>query len=90
MGPSKTGRADALHAQAGDDRVRLPVTKRRVISQSDAARAAPIAAQQVGRDPRFIEEHVVARIAERQHVLPSATRGRHVRSALFVGVYRFF
>jgi hypothetical protein len=32
----------------------------------------------------------VARVAERLPVLPPATRGRHVRPPLFVGVYRFY
>jgi hypothetical protein len=83
-------RADAIDAQAGNDRVRLPVTERRVVPEPDAARAASIAAQEIRGDARFIEEDIVARVAEREHILPTAAGRGHVRPALFVGVYGFF
>lgn len=42
---------EAVDAERGDDRLRLPVPARRVIAQAQAARAAAIATQQIGRDP---------------------------------------
>jgi hypothetical protein len=63
---------------------------RRVITQSQPARAAPVATQQIGGDTRLVEEDVPARIVQGQRVLPLATRRGDVRSPLFVGVYRFF
>ena len=83
-------RREAVDAERGDDRLRLPVPARRVIAEAQAARAAAIATQQIGRDPRFVDEDVAARIVQRQGVLPSSPRRRDVRSPLFVGVYRFF
>jgi hypothetical protein len=55
-----------------------------------SARTAAIAAQQIGRDARFVEEDIAPRIMQRQRVLPPAARRRDVRTPLFVGVYRFF
>jgi hypothetical protein len=84
------GRREAVDAERGDDRVRLPVPAGRVIAQAQATRAAAIATQQIGRDPRFVDEDVAARIVQRQGVLLSAPRRRDVRAPLFVGVYRCF
>ena len=83
-------RVEAVHAQRGDDRVRLPVTAGRVIAEPQAARTSPIPPQQIRRDPGFVKEDVLPRIAERQPILPAAPRRGDVRPALFVGVYRFF
>ncbi len=84
------GRVQAVQPQGGDNRVRLPVPTRRVIAESQTARASPVAPQEMGRDTRFIEKDVAARIAERQPVLPAAARGGDIRAPLFVGVNRFF
>jgi hypothetical protein len=81
---------EAVHAQRGDDGVRLPVTARRVIAEPQAARTAPIPPQEIRRDPGFVQEDVLSGIAERQPVLPAATCRRDVRPALFVRVDRFF
>jgi hypothetical protein len=70
--------------------MRLPMTTRRVVMQSRARWAAPIAAQQIGRDATLIEKNVLADIAQRLPRLPLATRRRDIRTALFVGVYGFF
>jgi hypothetical protein len=70
--------------------MRLPVPAGRVIAEAHAARAAAIAAEQIGRNPRFVDENVAARIVQRQRVLPAAPRRRDIRAPLFVGVYRFF
>jgi len=83
-------RVQAIPPQRGNDRVRLPVTAGRVIAEPQAARAPPIASEQIGRDAGFIDEDVPARIAERLPVLPAAACRGDVRPALFVGVYRFF
>jgi hypothetical protein len=70
--------------------MRLPVAARRVIAESQAARAAPIAPQQIGGDPRFVDEDIGARVVDGEKVLPPPARGGDVRATLFVGVYRFF
>jgi hypothetical protein len=80
----------AARPQGGDDGVRLPVPTRRVIADPQPARTARVAPEQVGRDPRFVHEDVLPRIAQRQPVLPAATRRCYITAPLFVGVYRFF
>ena len=91
IGPSKTaGRREAVDAQRGDDRVRLPVAARRVIAQAHAAGTPPVAAQEIRRDARFVDEDVGARVVQRLGVLPPAAGGGDVRPSLLVGVYRFF
>ena len=84
------GRVEAVHAQRRDHRVRLPVAARRVIAEPQASWAAPIPSQQVGSDPRFIDEDIAAGVVDGEEVLPPPSRGRDVRAPLFVGVYRFF
>ncbi len=84
------GRREAVDAQASHHRVRLPVAARRVVMQPCAAGAAPVAAQQVGGDPRFVDEDIGPRIVQGLGVPPASTGGDDVRPALFVGVYRFF
>jgi hypothetical protein len=80
----------AINAERGDDRVRLPMSTGRVISQPETAETTAIATQQVRRDPRFIDEDVAASIMQRLRVLPVAPRGGDIRAPLFVRVYRFF
>jgi hypothetical protein len=84
------GRRQAVDAERRDDRVCLPVAVRRVIAQAHASRTPTVAAQEIRRDARFIDEDVGARIVQWLRVLPLATRRGHVRASLFVGVYRFF
>jgi hypothetical protein len=61
-----------------------------VIVQPDAARTAAIPSQQVGRHTTFIEKHVLAPVAQRLPVPPSAAISGNVGTALFVGVDGFF
>jgi hypothetical protein len=63
---------------------------RRVITEPQPARAAPVATQQIGGDTRLIEEDVPARIVQGLRILPLAPRRGDIRAPLFVGVYRFF
>ena len=83
-------RLQAVPAQRGDHGVRLPVSAGRVIAEPQAARAAAVAPQQIGRDAGFVEKDVVPGIAQRLRVVPLAARRGDVRAPLFVGVYRFF
>jgi hypothetical protein len=70
--------------------VRLPVSTRGVIADPQTARTARVAAEQIGGHAGFIDEDILARIAEGQPVLPAPARRGDVSAALFVGVYRFF
>lgn len=83
-------RREAVGAQRGDDRVRLPMTAGCVIAQPHAAETAPVSAQQIGRDAAFIEKDVLPGVAQRQPVAPTAPLSGDVGAPLFVGVYRFF
>jgi hypothetical protein len=69
--------------------VRLPMPAGRVIAQAHAARTAPVAAQQIGRDAAFIKKDVLPRVMQRQPVAPAAPLSGDVGTALFVGVYRY-
>lgn len=83
-------RPEAVDPQRRDDRVRLPVAAGRIVPQPGAARTATIPPEQVGGDPRLIEEDVAGRVVERLR-LPPAVPGRgDIRASLFVGVDRFF
>ena len=73
-----------------EDRVRLPVTARRVIRDAVAAQGPRIAAQQIRRDARFVHEDELPGIVERQGVDPPAPSGGDIRAPLFGGVHRFF
>jgi hypothetical protein len=70
--------------------MRLPMATRRVIAGADAARTARVPPEQVGRDTGLVNEDVLARIPEREPVLPAPARGRDISAPLLVGVYRFF
>ena len=83
-------RRDPMGPQRGDDRVRLPMAARRVITQPHAAETAPIPAQQISRHTTFIEKDVAPGVAQRQPVAPTTALSGDVGPALFVGVYRFF
>ena len=82
--------AHTVEAKRGDDRVRLPVTARRVIPNARPTRTAGVAAQQIRGHARFIDEDVLSRIANRQRPAPLASGRRDIRAPLFVGVYGFF
>ena len=84
------GGGQAVEPQAYDDGVRLPLAAGRVILKPRAAGAASIATQEIRRDPTFIEKDVLGDIPEWLRVPPLPARRGHVRTALFVGVYRFF
>ena len=61
-----------------------------VIAEARARGTAPVAAEQIGRDAAFIEEDILAHVAQRLPRLPLAARRGDIRPALLVGVYRFF
>ena len=84
------GRGEPIEAQAGDDRVRLPMTARRVVMQPRPARAPAIAAQQIGSDAALIEKDVLAHLAQGLPRLPQSAGRGDIRAPLFIGVYRFF
>ena len=70
--------------------MRLPVSARRVIAEPQAAEAATVAPQQIGRDAGFVEKDEVPGIAQRLRILPVAAGRGDVSAALFVGVDGFF
>jgi hypothetical protein len=89
--PIEHGRCrDSGGPQRGDDRVRLPMPAGGVVAQAYAAATAPVAPQQIGRDPAFIEKDVLPGVAQGQPVAPAAPLSDDVGAPLFVGVYRFF
>ena len=77
-------------AERRDDGVRLPVTARCVIRDAVAAPAPRVAAQQIRRDARFVDEDELPGMMERQRVDPPSPSGGDIRATLFLGVYRFF
>ena len=83
-------RAQPLEPQRGDHRVRLPMATRGVIVQPDAARAAAVPSQQIGRHATFIEKHILAHVAQRLPRLPLSPGRGDIRASLLVGVYGFF
>ena len=83
-------RAEALEPQRRDHRMGLPVAAGRVIAEPRAPWTAAIAPQEIRRHATFIQEHVLAHIADRQPVVPLATLRDNVRPSLLVGVYGFF
>jgi hypothetical protein len=83
-------RVHALQSQRRDDGVHLPMTTRGVIAQAGPARTAPVAADQIRGDAAFVNEHILAKIAERLRLAPPAPVSGNVWSSLFVGVYGFF
>ena len=90
-GAVEDGRRGHLRrAEGRHERVRLPMAARGVIRDARAARAARIAAQEIRRDPGFVDEHIVGGIVQRQRLGPASPRCRHVSAALFAGVYGFF
>jgi hypothetical protein len=62
----------------------------RVITEAEPAGTPAIAAQQIGRDARLIDEDVAPRVVQTQGVLPLAPDRGDISASLFVGEYRFF
>ena len=83
-------RREAAGGERRDDRVRLPVAARGMITQPNAAQTAPVAAQQVGRDAALIDEQILMRVVHRLGAAPAAPLSDDVGPSLFVGVYGFF
>ena len=83
-------RTEPLEPQPGHHRVRVPMAAGRVIPHANAAQTAAVAPEQIGRHATFVEEHVLADIAQRLPGLPLPPGRRDIRPALLVGVYRFF
>ena len=61
-----------------------------MILEAGAAGTAAVAPQEIGRHAAFIEEDVLAHVAERLPRPPLPAGRGDIRPALFVGVYRFF
>ena len=61
-----------------------------MILQSCPAETPAIAAEQIGRHATFIEEDVLAHVAQGLPRAPLPARGGDIRPTLLVGVYRFF
>lgn len=90
-GPVKhRGRTYSVEAEGRNHGVRLPVAAGSVIAEAGAARTAAVAAQQVGRDARFVDKHILSGVTQRQAISPLAAGHHDIRPALFVGVYRSF
>lgn len=83
-------RGQLCGAERSDHGVRFPVAARRVIPDARAAKTPGVAAQQIRGHARFINEDVLARIAEGQRLAPLPPAGCDIRATLFVGVYGFF
>jgi hypothetical protein len=83
-------RGQSLEAQSGDHGVCLPVTAWCVVVEALATRTAAVAPQEIRCHATFIEEHILAHVADRQPVVPLATLCDDIRPSLLVGVYGFF
>ena len=81
---------EAIEAQRRYDGVRLPMTAGRVIAKARAAQTAAVPAQQIRRDPAFIEKQILRHVAEWLPRLPLPSGRGDIRPTLLVGVYRFF
>ena len=81
---------EAVEPERGDDGVRLPMATGCVIAEAGARGTAPVAAQQIRGHAAFIEEHILAHVAQRLPRPPLPTRRGDIRPTLFVGVFRFF
>ena len=69
--------------------VGLPVATGRVIAEARAPRTPSVAAEQIRRHAAFIEEDVLARVAQRLPQLLLPARRGDIRPSLLVGVYLF-
>jgi hypothetical protein len=82
--------AESVAAERGHNRMGLPMAARRVIAEARAARTPAIPSEQIGRHPTFIEEDVLADLAQRLPRPPLAAGRGDIRPTLLVGVYGFF
>jgi len=76
---------EAVNPQRRDDGLGVPMPIRRVVAQSQGARAAAIASEQIGGDAGLVDEDVAAPVVERQRVLPPPPRSGDISASLFVG-----
>ena len=89
--PVKDGRrVEAIEAEGGDDRMRLPMTAGRVVVEPRPTRTSTVPSQQIGSDAAFVEKEVLPHIAERLPLTPAAPLSDDVRASLLVGVNGFF
>lgn len=90
-GPVKDGRrVEAIEAEGGDDRMRLPMTAGCVVVEPRPTRTSPVPPQQIGGDAAFVEKDVLPHIPERLPLAPTAPLSDDVWAALLVGVNGFF
>ena len=83
-------RGEPRHPQRGDEGTALPPTLGRVIGDPLAAKAAPIAPQEIGGDPAFIQKDEASRVERRGSRRPLRAGGRDVGAIVFGRAYRFF
>ena len=84
------GRGQAGHAQRGEKRTGLPARKWDVVVDPHAPRGAPVAPQQIGGDPSFIEEHQVRGVPSRCVLPPVSARRHDVGPVVLTGPDGFF
>ena len=84
------GGGEPRHPQRGDEGAALPPALGCVIGDPLAAGAAPIAPEQIGGDPAFIEKDEVGRVEGRGGCRPLRAGGRDVGAIVFGCAYRFF
>ena len=84
------GGGEPRHPQRRDEGAALPPPLGRVIGDPLAARAAPIAAEQIGGDPAFIEKNKVGRVEGRSGCRPLRAGGHDVGAIVFGRAHRFF
>ena len=79
-----------VETQGRDDRVRVPMTAGRVITQPRAEETASVPTEEIRRHATFIQKHILADVTQRLPRLPMPPCRDDIRPTLFVGVYRFF
>ena len=84
------GRDDASQAQAEDEGDRFVMPMRNTAAQTLAASAPAVAARQVGRRRRLIDEHQFQRIEVELTVEPSPSPLKNVRTVLLARVRGLF
>ena len=86
----EAGRRQAVDAQPGDKRARLPMVVRGVIVDPRAPPTTPIAAEHVCRHATFIEKHQARELNARRVDGPLPASRHDVRPILFGRAHRFF
>ena len=84
------GCREAIDAQRGDERQRLPVAMRHARDEALAARRSPIVADHLRRDRRLVDEDETRRIELGLLGFQRSARGGNVRAILLGGVQSFF